>query len=118
MNIRKKEGLADFYLVTSIIFFILSFIMMIVLIGIIDQNSGHSGLSLDEILALGIVPKLVLYFLVFGIIMFSISGIFRLLSNIDYTNQLILQNNKDQLEMNRLLVSELIKVKRKEKEQI
>ena len=93
--------------------------MLIVLIDQVQSNSEpHMGLSIDEILALGVVPNIFLYSLFLAIVFLSISGIFRLLSNIDYTNQLILQNNKDQLEMNRLLVSELITLKRKQKEQI
>ena len=107
MNIIRKKALCNFYLALSIIFFILSFIILIILIIIIKNNNDPFTSLGIEILALSVIPKIFFLFLFLGILFLFFYGILKFLSNIYYTNQLILESNLNQFEISNLLYKKL-----------
>lgn len=92
MVIKKKNGLAKFYLVIGWIGLIL--FALLILNSIIKYIYSDSNISFINYMVLAVEATVAIRIGIFGLIMLSLGYHFYFLAEIDYSNGLILENTE------------------------
>jgi hypothetical protein len=115
--IKKKNQFATVFMIFGGIILAISIYLFFLLVTLINRNSGTAGFTIFEIFELFPLAHLVIYSLITGLIIITIGIHLNYLSEIDYSNRLLLESNNKLLDSNILILQELIKSSLKEKEQ-